>query len=308
MLLGHDGDLAKLDVDFTFDAPADGVSPNLSVFGMGISPTGNIKAEAHLHAGYDTKGLRDFFTKLGAATPNDPAKPEQLLDGFHIKRNDGGQAQFSLSGFLGLEAGVSVGLLSFSVQGGIFTGEDQGHPDPININLHDPTPADGKLRLSEIGADGCVFDAHGKLKAGVGVTVKVGVKTPLGFVGFTKTFGIAEVTLFSGNGCLGKEAAATSPPIIAGVDTNGTMTLFLGVKAGQEEHQHLQRRGPPRDVDGQPRTTIRLTHCRPGWGRRNDRRPEDLATGDKANQTITIQEESGRGTTGGLLDDDHLPG
>ena len=239
LLLGHEGgDLVSLDVNFTFTAASNGVSPNLSVYGLGIRPTGSIKATANVHLGYDTAGLLTFFRDADPADPSS-GDPADLLDGFYIRNNPPGQDHFTLGGAIQLEAGFSAGLFGASVGGGVFTG---GNPltatdNPIRLNLHDPTPDDGKLRFGEIDPN-CIFRASGVFSGGIGVNVRVGVHTPLGFVGFTKTFVIASTALldFGAGRCLGQNGTAAAPPVLASVDASGTMTLFLGTRAGQRQN------------------------------------------------------------------------
>src|SRR5262249_12288511 len=202
----------------------------------------------NLHMAYDTFGVREFFQELadGKGTHF-----EDLLDGFYIQDSTPDNPLFSISGNIALGVGASAGIFSASVGGGVSPSNDVSNPSASNAddpdglvgNLHDPNSStdDGKLRFSKIGADAsdpkCVFEVGGELNAGAAVTVKVGVDTPLGFVGYEHTFNIAAVELISVNvACLQKGSApAANPPIIAGdpstgmgvVDGSGTLTLFL---------------------------------------------------------------------------------
>jgi Ca2+-binding RTX toxin-like protein len=288
LLLGHDSDLASFDANITLNAPSGGVPGGLSAFGLGISITGNVAFESHLHVGYDTFGLREFFAD---------SNPADLLDGFYISDPTPMRPQFSIGGALTAHAGVSSGFFGVNVTGGVWTGDDPDHPEqnPIQVALHDPNWGgdDGKLRLSKIDPN-WLFDVGGKLEAGLGVTVQVGFQTFVGFVGYQHTFSIATVTLLDLSvGKLGQGGLpATDPPVLTGVNS-GIMTLFLGTSAGQRQNVPNDPGDTPQvwtvsHKDGDPDGTLTVNAL--GVSQTLMGVTRIVAVGGLAGQTITIED------------------
>jgi Ca2+-binding RTX toxin-like protein len=263
LLLGKEGELVSLDAMFDFTAPAD---LTYGMFGVSIGAQFKVSASGNLHLGYDTYGLRQFFTHLAAGD----TKPQDLLDGFYVSD----ASQFKVDASLGIAANVTYAIFSVSVSGGAFTSE------PIVIQFHDPDSAtdDGKLRLSNIGKDknpitgeGRILDVVGTLSAGVQIEVKVGYEPPIGpFIGFTKTFDIASVTLLDlGNvdremnangqttGHLGANGIPSDAPPILAKQVGGELTLLLGSRAGERKN------GPP--VDDKDAENWEVSQTPDGW-------------------------------------------
>jgi Ca2+-binding RTX toxin-like protein len=261
MLLGRDGEMMSLDANFNFTKAPGNPDAGFSMFGVGIGATYGLSASGNVHLGYDTYGLRKFFSDVagGATVPN--SLPD-LLDGFYVSDS----SRFQLSASLGIAASVTYAVFSVSVTGGAHTSS------PIVIAFHDPDAATdgGRLRLSRLGSDrGRILDVTGRLDAGVQVEVKVGYEPPIGpFIGFTKTFDIANVTLLDlgsidparnadgqTTGHLGANGIpSANPPVIAGdvngnanrdangvshVGSDGILYLYLGADAGKRSN------GPP---------------------------------------------------------------
>jgi Ca2+-binding RTX toxin-like protein len=246
MLLGSDGDFASFDANFDFAANIKDIPTGYTIYGLSINASGSVHVQANIHVGYDTYGIREFF-RDGAT------KPADLLDGFYLADPKADQPQFGIAGNFALSAGVSAGLFSVAVGGGVYTGDDPDHPTdhPVIVGFHDPDSAtdDGKLRLSKIGADnGWIFDATGKLKAGLGIVVKVGVEGPFGvFIGYQKTFNIQTVTLLDLDALqhLTRQGIPSQKqPILGGngatgdptVDADGVLTLFLGSNVSKRKN------------------------------------------------------------------------
>jgi Ca2+-binding RTX toxin-like protein len=300
LLLGRDSDLAAFDANITLDAPFGGVPGGLSVFGLGIPFLGDVAFQSHLHLGYDTYGLREFFGDL-QQHPDQP-KPEDLLDGFYISDPTPMRPQFAIGGYLQAKAGLSGGFFDVNVNGGVWTGDnaDQAEQNPITVALHDPNNLtdDGKLRLSQIDPN-WLFDVSGKLKAGLGVTVKVGINTVVGFVGYEHTFPIATVTLLDLSvGKLGRGGLPSdNPPVIADVDDNGNMTLLLGANAGQRQNVPNDPHPKHRDKaevwsvshkEGDPDGTLTVKAL--GVSQTVTGVTKIVAKGAQAGQTITIED------------------
>ena len=99
---------------------------------------------------------------------------------------------------------------------------------------------DGKVRIKEIIDDFqmgplCLFDVAGKLTAGLNAFVKVGVDVPfVGFVGWKKTFNIANATLLDFNySC---SMMPQPDPILATNIGSGVLRLNMGPFAAQRLH------------------------------------------------------------------------
>jgi Ca2+-binding RTX toxin-like protein len=305
MLLGHDGELASFDANFKFDAPMD---VGYSMFGVGISAKGTVSAEANIHVGYDTYGLRKFFSDLTA--PGGSVKPADLLDGFFVTDPTPDKPQFKVAASLGIGAGVTIGFYGVSVDGGAYTGGSFSDPDPIVLGFHDPDAAtdDGKLRLSNIGKDkGRIFDVVGKLKAGVSVTVKVGYDAPVvGFIGFKHTFDIASVDLFdlrsidpetvNGQqiGHLGKNGIPSGhPPVLAGLtgpDGAKVLTLFLGANVGGRQNVPVTTDDKPETWEVSHESDGSVTVKAFGATQNFAGVTKIVAVGAKANQSITVDD------------------
>ncbi len=305
MLLGHDGELASFDAKFAIDAPMD---VGYSMFGVGISAKGTVSASANIHMGYDTYGLRKFFSDLTA--PGGSVKPLDLLDGFFLTDPTPDNPQFKVAASLGIGAGVTIGFYGVSVDGGAYTGGSFSDPDPIVLGFHDPDAAtdDGKLRLSNIGKDkGRIFDVVGKLKAGVSVTVKVGYDAPVvGFVGFKHTFDIASVDLFDLRsidpetvdgqqiGHLGKNGIPSgNPPVLAGAtgpDGAKVLTLYLGSNVGSRQNVSDTTDDDPETWEVSHESDGSLTVKAFGATQNFTGIAKIVAVGAKANQNITIDD------------------
>lgn len=310
MLLGHDADLASFDVNLDVDDAK--LDAGYSMFGVGIDAKGDFGAHVHLHLGYDTKGLRDFFTDL--TKQGGSAQPADLLHGFYLRDGTPGQPQFSLNGSFRIEAALNVGFYHVGIGGGVYTGGSLGSPDPINISFHDTDAVNdhGRLRLSAIDPN-WLFDVDGTLKAGLGIEVKVGVDVPLvGFVGVEHTFTIAETTIFDLNGPpvnhkLGLGGIPSgNEPVIAGVDGAGNMTLFLGANVSQRQNVPDTTDGDPENwevahVSGDAINGETVTVKAFGVSQTLSGVKKIIAVGKVANQTITVDKDVAVGAdlTGG---------
>jgi Ca2+-binding RTX toxin-like protein len=323
MLLGHDGELASFDADFSFNADLGKIPTGFSMFGIGIDATGTIGVEAHLHLGYDTFGLRQFFTDVAKGNPVVGALPD-LLNGFYVTDATPQKPQFEISGAFQLAASIGDGFFSVGVGGGAFTGGSLSDPDPIIIGFHDLHAAtdDNKLRLSNIGEDmGRIFDVVGKLSAAVGIEVKVGYDSPFGFIGFSHTFDIASVNILDLSsidpvtvngqviGHLGRNGIPSqNPPILAGVDGSGNMTLGLGANVSQRQNVPDTTDDNPENwevshEDGDPADTLTVKAF--GLSQKVPGVKKIIAVGGSARQTITIDEgvAADANLQGGVLDD-----
>ena len=220
MLLGKDSDLFTLAANMHLDAQEN--TRDFSVVGMGLGFGGDIKVDAKFTFAYDTYGLREMINQIAAGTFDAGQVASDIADGFYVADD----SYLSISGSIGASAGVTVGFFGVSVNGGITTGNDG--QDPVSITINDPDH-DGKLRFSEIPSNPLgAFNTSGELDAGLFVEVKVGMDTPLGFVGYKQDFDIAHVVIFSFN------PQAPPPVTLASqADASGNVTLYIGSRAGQ---------------------------------------------------------------------------
>ena len=226
ILIGKPADLVDLDLKYKLNPKAAEDGP---VFGLSVGFNNSLGLDSELEVGYDTRGLQD------AVAHGDPS---QLAHGFFIKDT----THATLSGKLGAFLSVGYVVFSVSVDGGLEIPDD----NPISITLHGPF-INHKLYFDQIDGNR-LFDAKGKIEAGINIQLEVGVDVPaVGFVGFKKSFEIASVTLFD----FGETSQSTTylplpgesaGPAIAGVD-NGVLVLFMGPSANRLTHEFV----PPRD-------------------------------------------------------------
>jgi len=223
--------LGKKDVDlFTFQIPgmsakAGGTFATIPVWPVPpvtISFGGNFGINVPgLTFGYDTQGLLD-------------GKP---FEGFFVD-NRNNLPEFSLNA--GLFADGNVGLPV------LFNGGGRVRIEGIaNFNLHDPTPADGKVRPQDIadnlskGLDR-IFDIDGGVYAGADLYIEHITLNPIkGLVGlvtgdFDKVverneWNIATIELFSfANSSSGSSSTPPPPPNVATSLGNGELRLNMG--------------------------------------------------------------------------------
>ncbi|WP_406700164.1 SdrD B-like domain-containing protein [Singulisphaera sp. Ch08] len=215
LLLGQDATL------FTYDMPALGFKFEYSQFFPIIGPlgariTGSIGATADFAFGFDTKGLRHYAA-------GGYANPGAIAEGFYIsdRANADGTGtdvpELVLSGALTAAAEINVAVARVGVGGGVFL--------DVYFDLHD-NDNDGKVRFDEIASNFDlgplhIFDVSGKFFAALIAYVKIGFKTPFGYVtvlNAEKRF--AEVTLFD----FSLARPAGPPPSLARVE-GGTLRI-----------------------------------------------------------------------------------
>jgi Ca2+-binding RTX toxin-like protein len=139
LLLGHDDvtlvtyDLPELEFSFAYRQVFPIYGPLVAILG------GSVTAGVDLAVGYDTQGLSEF-----RATKN----PLSLINGFFISDIDFETGEDVREAFLVGEisagAGLSIGIATVGVEGGITV--------EIDFNLNDPN-RDGKVRIGEIAAN-----------------------------------------------------------------------------------------------------------------------------------------------------------
>ncbi|MDB5319040.1 MAG: cya 2, partial [Phycisphaerales bacterium] len=226
LLIGQDVNL------FTYDMPTLQANFELSLFYPILGPlgarfTGSIGASAHFGFGYDTTGLREYFS-----SPAGQRQISSLLDGLYVsdrKNADGTGAdvnEVTLTGGIQAAGEINLGVASAGVAGGIFAN--------IGFNLDDPNN-DGKMRLNEIAAQlargpMCLFDVSGELTAGLSAYVK--------FLFSKKTFNIATIKLLDFNySC--PAVPADPDPILATVLPGGVLRLNVGPNAAARQYGDL---------------------------------------------------------------------
>jgi parallel beta-helix repeat protein len=227
LLVGQDANLVEFKAQFVGDAY------RTSGYRFGpveIKYDGSIHVDGLYKVGYDTFGLRKLLF--------DPShNPESLAEGFFIDN----QTHLDVSGRL--DATILVPepypLVEVGGQGSVSLEGANG----FGYRLEDPTPADGKLRLSEADPN-CFFKTRGKLEGSLGVFFKVGFEIDYlldtVFVGVEKHFNIAKGTILDlTHGCAPLDDTAEPLELLAGdpatglgnVAADGTLTLFMGPHA-----------------------------------------------------------------------------
>ncbi|MBN1006127.1 DUF4347 domain-containing protein [Amphritea pacifica] len=258
LLLGKDVDLFIYDtpdIDFLVE-----YEQSFPIFtGLNAVIKGSLEAYSDFFFGFDTTGIRSWFTKFEASDYDFDAAVGNLgdiFDGFFIadwavsdtgvlqENNDIPEVVLNVTFAAGAALGIG-GLVEAGVLGGI---EAQ-----IGLNLHDlpksgtggenqpPAIYDGKIRFDEIGTiiqhnPLCLFDMEGAIKAFLEAYLWVGVKV----------FG-SKITLFEASKRFVEVTLATfewtcpefPDPEVATIQ-NGVMTLAYkdadGNRAAQEQY------------------------------------------------------------------------
>ena len=225
LLFGQDVDLITYNVprlEATFEYTQ--YIPIWPIFGITIG--GSLSVVADFAFGYDTAGIRQF------AESN---RPEHLLNGFFLADErvdeDGNVEDIAELEFrLGLNAGGQLNLVAVQagVEGGLYAG--------IDLNLNDPN-LDGKVRFQELADNFAlgshpllgplwIFDATGKLEAGVAIYAKA--------VGFKGELEIGPFTI------LDFDIPRPEPanPVLGHVE-DGTLIVHVGPNAALREEGDL---------------------------------------------------------------------
>ncbi len=211
LLLGRDISLFKVTLDENADATESFSFPALGILNIGFE--GVVHVQLHAEVGYDTLGIREFLHD---------GKIADLADGLYVSSD----TVFNMSGHLGAFATATYLVFSAGVTGGLTIPDD----NQLHIAFHNPTGSPGHIAFSKLDpAD--YFDASGQLNAGLDAFVKVGVKLPLiGFVGWQKSFPIAEVQLldFAAGTKIPKGGLLPGNASVATQDGSGVVTLSIG--------------------------------------------------------------------------------
>ncbi len=190
MLLGKDKDLVTvkgqliLPIDESFDIK---IIPG---FFIHVVVAANV--DAYTQIGYDMRGLREAVAPFYDSSNNGGNfNANKLLDGVWIDP----ATHVDVSGTL--KAGPGIGLpdaITLTAVGGLTANLHANitspHPDPNDPHHYD------KIRPFAGDLTNYLFDVSGEVTAGIDVTLKVGFDSPLGFIGFDKTWTILTATLF----------------------------------------------------------------------------------------------------------------
>ena len=222
LLMGRDSDLITLKGNLAVDASE---STGADLFGMGLSFNGAVHLAGQLTFAYDTYGLRELVRDGTSNVGND------ILDGFYLKTD----SNLQIGGSIGISAGISAGIASANVTGSV--GTPNGQSINVTIDTSKDTDHDGKLRFSEFPSNPLnAFNVGGELDAGLTFEIQIGVKTPLGFLGYEKDFDIAHTVIVSFNPAspppdvtLASPAEGTGAPLPG----NGLVQLFIGKQASR---------------------------------------------------------------------------
>jgi hypothetical protein len=233
MLLGKDSDLVSVTADVKFSSNGSQAG-GLSFAGVGFTFGGDVAVDAHLRLAYDTFGLRELIRDVGTGNGN---LLTDITDGFYLDTS----SYFKIAGDIHAGFGFSYGLVSVGAQGDIGTGNFGNDYIGITVN---PQPGD-KLRLGGITLSN--FSTFGELDAGLSVTASLGFNSPVGFVGFSHTWGLASVTLLDLNP---QDTQPPPPPVIASApDASGQVTLYVGDLAPMRQVYGFYGGKPPIAAD-----------------------------------------------------------
>ncbi len=222
LLMGRDSDLITLKGNLAVDASE---STGADLFGMGLSFNGAVHLAGQLTFAYDTYGLRELVRDGTSNVGND------ILDGFYLKTD----SNLQIGGSIGISAGISAGIASANVTGSV--GTPNGQSINVTIDTSKDTDHDGKLRFSEFPSNPLnAFNVGGELDAGLTFEIQIGVKTPLGFLGYEKDFDIAHTIIVSFNPASPPPDVTLASPaegVGAPLPGNGLVQLFIGKQASR---------------------------------------------------------------------------
>ncbi|HEX3356640.1 MAG TPA: calcium-binding protein [Tepidisphaeraceae bacterium] len=220
MLLGQQTDLANFQATLTLDPHIDipfGI-PNL----LAIVLKGELKVDANLRFAYDTFGLQELATEFASGAS---AHAGDLFDGFYVDKKTSLSIKPSLS-LLGEIPGVFV-------KGGL-TGV-------FSLKADASLPPKVRPFAASFKGD-CLFDVDGEIDAVASLNIGIdGSATIWGhhFDFFTTIVsGSDKLIDFAPNTCLGLSGFTTPPPppVLAGIDSNNHLVLYVGVDAGKRKN------------------------------------------------------------------------
>ncbi len=242
-------EMPLLEAMASFSVPIFGLS--LGPASFGIMATGSLELSADFAFGYDTYGVRKALSS---------GDPLDVMDGFYVSdvtlpefsngsivSGTGGvdKAELTFNVSVGLEAGVSLGIIKGGLGGGInfFTEVDLQDIETSTLtkddlgNVTDITwESDGKIRISEIetmwGYEGGGFQNLFNITTGLEVYASAYVKIKIPIVG-TKT--VVDITLFEATLFEISHDAPNVQPTLA-VQSGDMLTINAGTLAGNREY------------------------------------------------------------------------
>ena len=221
MLMGQDKNMVTAALTYKDDFDASFKIPIIPLFFIQVTAEANI--DAYAQVGYDTRGLREAIAPLYNGGNFDSSK---ILDGLWIDPT----THVDVGGTVEVGPGFGVpDVVTFDLLGGSTGSLHANIDNPLNRDKIRPFAGDLTDRL---------FDVNGKISGVVSGTLKVGVDTPLGFVGFDKTWNFVEYTLYQfDTDRIGIPSSLVPPPPAQAVLFNYdpstyTLTLNAGPYAG----------------------------------------------------------------------------
>ena len=269
-MIGQDPDLVRFDADvhdLTFDSSQ---LSGLSVAGVGLVFTGKLDIERP--SGHRLRYVRiagaDWFLgqQSGAGPRHDCQRhPGRVLHRRRTGRSGRIQRRARRQHCAAID--FSFGIISLSVGGSVYTGDDVNNPTPIGISLQDNPSGSGKLRFAGIGR--CSIVGNGKIDAALNATISVGVTFLGHFYGYSQGFGFGSTTLLDLGNNVPFCEQNTVTPMLAKMDGNtpGQLDLLVGARAG--ERVVPDSSGNPTagtTVDGNENYTITRLWDDPGGG------------------------------------------
>ena len=226
LLLGHDATLVSMTVNVHIDAASSRL-PSISYFGAGLTFDKSVHLDANLTFAYDTFGLRAVLHDLTHSKPDGtPYGASNIVadiaKGFYVSA----ASKLDIGGEIGIHAGYSLGLASFSVGGDVGTPNDGN--DSVSITL--PDDGTGKVRLDKFFGS---LQATGELEATLNVSFAVGFTIAGEFIGYSHTFDLATVAFLTFNGPPPLPVLAVDEPNPVTYLPTGTLLLLVGAQEAQ---------------------------------------------------------------------------
>jgi hypothetical protein len=184
MLLGKDKDLVTAKINYKEDFDESFPIPIIPLFFIQV--TADAKIDAFAQVGYDLRGLRESMAPFYKPTPENHGSFDagKLLDGLWIAPT----THFHLDSTFEIGAGFGVPhAVTFDISGGL--------NGTLDVNISNPNSLD-KIRPFAGDLTAGLFDVNNQLYGILTCTLKVGVDTPAGFLGFDKTWTFDKALLF----------------------------------------------------------------------------------------------------------------
>ncbi len=188
LLLGQNAQMVTF--SDSMDLPEGGDYPIPIIPGLDIDVIAKIDIDMKIDVGYDTYGLREAIEPLYAGGSFDASR---VLDGFYIAPD----THFHVDATFKVGPEIDLKLATLEIQGGVTGQLDATIANPSGQHGADSSGQPDGIRPFRPGdLQGTLYTVSGELDAVLTATASVGIDTPLGFIGFQKTWTFANATLF----------------------------------------------------------------------------------------------------------------